>query len=51
MTVHPVIAAVPLLVTVRDAVNPVPQSVCTLYAALHDVVAAAAAAGGRPAGL
>ena len=43
MTVHPVIGVVPLLVTVRDAVNPVPQSVCTLYAALHDEVAAAGA--------
>jgi len=42
VTVHPVIGVVPLLVTVRDAVNPVPQSVCTLYAALHDVLAAAA---------
>jgi hypothetical protein len=37
-----VIAAVPLFVTLRDAVNPLPQSVCTLYAALQDEVAARA---------
>src|SRR5579875_1769958 len=29
-SVHPVIAVLPVLVTVIEAVNPVPQSVCTL---------------------
>jgi hypothetical protein len=49
VTVHPVIAAVPLFVTFRDAVNPLPQSVCTLYAALQDVVAAVAGKAPVPA--
>src|SRR5215469_745369 len=39
--VHPVIAVVPVLVTVNCAVKPAPQSVGTEYVALHDVAAAA----------
>jgi hypothetical protein len=33
---------------VKDAVNPLPQSVCTLYAALQDDVAATARAAPAP---